>query len=197
MSPANDETLISDDMQIVQRVQQGDKNAYNVLVIKYQNRVLQVALKFVHNHADANDIAQEAFIKAYRAIASFKGQSSFYTWLYRIVINTAKTFLENNAKYKNNIDVDELNLSEEESLMNNSSSPDAQIHINQMQACINQAISELSEELRHALVLREVEGFSYEDIASIMKTPIGTVRSRIFRARQFIEEQMNKNKLME
>ena len=193
---ASDENLqkASSDEAIVKRVQQGDVSAYNILVIKYQHKVAQIISKFVGNSADVNDVAQEAFIKAYKAINNFRGESSFYTWLYRIVVNAAKTYLESNSKRKNHIDVDseEFQSIDSQGVLTSRESPDKIIEAQELQQVILSAMSELPEELRQAIMLREVEGMSYEDMADLLQIPIGTVRSRIFRARQFIEEKMSK-----
>ncbi|MBQ9220197.1 MAG: RNA polymerase sigma factor RpoE [Succinivibrio sp.] len=184
----------SSDEAIVKRVQQGDVSAYNILVIKYQHKVAQIISKFVGNSADVNDVAQEAFIKAYKAINNFRGESSFYTWLYRIVVNAAKTYLESNSKRKNHIDVDseEFQSIDSQGVLTSRESPDKIIESQELQQVILSAMNELPEELRQAIMLREVEGMSYEDMADLLQIPIGTVRSRIFRARQFIEEKMSK-----
>ncbi len=193
---ASDENLqkASSDEAIVKRVQRGDVSAYNILVIKYQHKVAQIISKFVGNSADVNDVAQEAFIKAYKAINNFRGESSFYTWLYRIVVNAAKTYLESNSKRKNHIDVDseEFQSIDSQGVLTSRESPDKIIESQELQQVILSAMNELPEELRQAIMLREVEGMTYEDMADLLQIPIGTVRSRIFRARQFIEERMSK-----
>ncbi len=193
---ASDENIqkASSDEALVKRVQQGDVNAYNILVIKYQHKVAQIISKFVGNSADVNDVAQEAFIKAYKAINNFRGESSFYTWLYRIVVNSAKTYLESNSKRKNHIDVDseEFQSIDAQGVLTSKESPDKIIESQELQQVILSAMKELPEELRQAIMLREVEGMSYEDMADLLQIPIGTVRSRIFRARQFIEERMSR-----
>ena len=194
MSSLNDKKLASSDEAIVKRVQEGDVNAYNILVIKYQHKVLQIISKFVGNSADTSDVAQESFIKAYKAINTFRGESSFYTWLYRIVVNAAKTYLESNSKHQNHLDVDaeEFESVDKQGALTYKDTPDRIIESQELQQVIFDAMAELPEELRQAITLREVEGMSYEDMADLMKVPVGTVRSRIFRARQFIEERMKK-----
>lgn len=192
MTSNNNAPQLSDN-EIVKRVQEGDKEAYNILVLRYQHKVCDLANKYVNNYVDANDVAQEAFIRAYRALDNFRGESSFYTWLYRIVINTAKSFLEQNSKLRHSVDVDDLDFDTQQDvhgMLTSHESPDKLIESEELQRVINQAMNELPEDLRKAIVLREVEGMSYEDIASLMETPLGTVRSRIFRARQFIEDKM-------
>ena len=178
----------------MKRVQEGDVEAYNLLVIKYQHKIFQVIGKFVNNQADIADVAQEAFIKAYRAINSFRADSSFYTWLYRIAVNTAKTHLESNNKTRNHLDVDspEFQSIDEQGVLASSDTPDRIIESQELQQVIIDAMADLPTELSEAITLREVEGMSYEDMAVVLKVPIGTVRSRIFRARQFIEQRMTK-----
>ena len=190
---ALENTTAASDQAIVERVQQGDKEAYNILVLRYQHKVCDIAYKYVNNYVDANDIAQESFIRAYRALANFRGESSFYTWLYRIVSNTAKSYLEQNQKHRYSVDVDDPefdNQQDVKGLLISNDSPDALLESDELHKIVSQAMEDLPEDLKRAIVLREVEEMSYEDIASIMDTPIGTVRSRIFRARQFIEDRL-------
>lgn len=190
---ALDNTTAASDQAIVERVQQGDKEAYNILVLRYQHKVCDIAYKYVNNYVDANDIAQESFIRAYRALANFRGESSFYTWLYRIVSNTAKSYLEQNQKHRYSVDVDDPEFDSQQDvkgLLISNDSPDALLESDELHKIVSQAMEDLPEDLKRAIVLREVEEMSYEDIASIMDTPIGTVRSRIFRARQFIEDRL-------
>jgi len=193
---ASDENIqtASNDEALVKRVQQGDVAAYNILVIKYQHKVAQIISKFVGNSADVSDVAQEAFIKAYKAINSFRGESSFYTWLYRIVVNAAKTYLESNSRHKNQVDVDseEFASIDAQGVLTSRDTPDRILESQELQQVILNAMNELPEELRSAITLREVEGMSYEDMSDLLQIPIGTVRSRIFRARAFIEEKMSK-----
>ena len=194
MESVNENIKASNDEAIVKRVQEGDVEAYNLLVIKYQHNIFQVIGKFVNNQADIADVAQEAFIKAYRAINSFRADSSFYTWLYRIAVNTAKTHLESNNKTRNHLDVDspEFQSIDEQGVLSSSDTPDRIIESQELQQVIIDAMADLPSELSEAITLREVEGMSYEDMAVVLKVPIGTVRSRIFRARQFIEQRMSK-----
>ena len=190
---ALENTTAASDQAIVERVQQGDKEAYNILVLRYQHKVCDIAYKYVNNYVDANDIAQESFIRAYRALANFRGESSFYTWLYRIVSNTAKSYLEQNQKHRYSVDVDDPEFDSQQDvkgLLISNDSPDALLESDELHKIVSQAMEDLPEDLKRAIVLREVEEMSYEDIASIMDTPIGTVRSRIFRARQFIEDRL-------
>ena len=192
MSSVNENLNTQSDELLVKKVQEGDTNAYNVLVIKYQYKVAQIISKFVANNADINDIAQDAFIKAYKAINSFRGESSFYTWLYRIVVNAAKTFLESNSKHKNSIDVDspEFQSIDEQGILASKDTPDRIIESQELHEVIIKAMNDLPKELREAITLREIEGMSYDDMAIALKVPVGTVRSRIFRAREFIESRM-------
>lgn len=192
MSSVNENLNTQSDELLVKKVQEGDTNAYNVLVIKYQYKVAQIISKFVANNADINDIAQDAFIKAYKAINSFRGESSFYTWLYRIVVNAAKTFLKSNSKHKNSIDVDspEFQSIDEQGILASKDTPDRIIESQELHEVILKAMNDLPKELREAITLREIEGMSYDDMAIALKVPVGTVRSRIFRAREFIESRM-------
>ena len=192
MSSVNENLNTQSDELLVKKVQEGDTNAYNVLVIQYQYKVAQIISKFVANNADINDIAQDAFIKAYKAINSFRGESSFYTWLYRIVVNAAKTFLESNSKHKNSIDVDspEFQSIDEQGILASKDTPDRIIESQELHEVILKAMNDLPKELREAITLREIEGMSYDDMAIALKVPVGTVRSRIFRAREFIESRM-------
>ena len=190
--PNDNEFASNQDAAIVRKVQEGDREAYNLLVLRYQHKVVQIALKFVNNQADANDIAQEAFIKAYKAIGNFRGESGFYTWLYRIVVNTARTFLESSSKHRNNVDVDaeDIDSLDHQGALSSNETPDRIIESQELQRTIMQALTQLPTELRQAITLREVEGLAYDEIAKLTGVPVGTVRSRIFRARQFIEEKM-------
>lgn len=192
MSPKAQNADSTSDEELVRRVQKGDIGAYNLLVVRYQYRVIKIAQKFVSDYADASDIAQEAFIKAYRALPNFRGESSFYTWLYRIVTNAAKNFLETNSKQRSQVDVDDevLNASSPEALTDRQT-PDSIIESEELKKVIFKAVSELPNELKEAFMLREIEGLSYEDISEREDVPIGTVRSRIFRARQYIETKMD------
>src|SRR5574344_1484671 len=193
MASVNDINEASSDEAIVKRVQDGDVNAYNILVIKYQHKVFQIISKFLGNSSDINDVAQEAFISAYKSINSFRGESSFYTWLYRIVVNSAKTFLKSNSRSKNSVDVDspEFQSIDEQGILASNETPDRIIESHELQQVIVKALSELPEELRSAITLREIDGMSYEDMAVVLKVTVGTVRSRMFRARQYIESKMS------
>ena len=177
------------DQQLVERVQAGDKAAFDLLVRKYQHRVLKLVSRFVSDAAEAEDVAQEAFLKAYRALASFRGDSAFYTWLYRIAINTAKNYLVamgRRAPTSTGFDHEDAESFEDAEQLRDSATPEAELLGKQIAATVNRAMERLPDDLRTAITLREIEGLSYEEIASVMNCPIGTVRSRIFRARESI-----------
>lgn len=176
------------DEQLVARVQKGDKRSFDLLVLKYQHKVTALVRRFVKDPFEAEDVAQEAFIKAFRAIGSFRGDSAFYTWLYRIAVNTAKNALDSRKrKPGSDVDIDDI----EEFAFNDSlrveDTPESLLASEDLQRTVQQTLADLPEELRRALVLREFEGLSYEEIAQLMDCPIGTVRSRIFRAREAID----------
>jgi RNA polymerase sigma-70 factor (ECF subfamily) len=180
------------DFELVKLVQQGNKRSFDLLVIKYQSRVLAIVGRFVKDHAEAQDVAQEAFIKAYRAIKNFRGDSAFYTWLYRIAVNTAKNFLLA-RKRRPGTDValdDEEQFSDDIVALQEIETPESTLVREQLKHIIDNAISALSEELRTAICLREFDGLSYEEIAEALDCPIGTVRSRIFRAREVLDEKI-------
>ncbi|MGO9444227.1 MAG: RNA polymerase sigma factor RpoE [Thiobacillaceae bacterium] len=177
------------DQQLVERAQKGDKRAFELLVIKYQRKLGRLLSRMVRDSAEIDDITQEAFIKAYRALPQFRGESAFYTWLYRIAVNTAKNYLMAKGKreiVKSDL-MDEDGETVEDVLMpHDIASPDAELQSKQIAKAVNEAVEALPEELRTAITLRELEGLSYEEIAQMMDCPIGTVRSRIFRAREAI-----------
>jgi RNA polymerase sigma-70 factor (ECF subfamily) len=177
------------DLQLVQRVQQGDKSAFDLLVRKYQHKVLKLVGRFVNDSAEAEDVAQEAFLKAYRALRSFRGDSAFYTWLYRIAINTAKNALVSNRRrpVDFNLDMQDPDQYERQNRLREIDSPDRLLLTDEIRDTVQRAIAQLPEDLRTAIVLRELEGLSYEEIAEAMDCPVGTVRSRIFRAREAID----------
>ncbi|MBX3616051.1 RNA polymerase sigma factor RpoE [Nitrosomonas sp.] len=181
------------DQQLVERVQAGDKHAFDLLVIKYQRKLARLLSQFIRDSAEVEDVTQEAFIKAYRALPSFRGDSAFYTWLYRIGINTAKNFLVSQGRKLptlqgfENEDGDDF---EGSSLLKEMNTPESELMSQQIAQTVNLTLDSLPEELRTAIVLREIDGLSYEEIANIMNCPIGTVRSRIFRAREAISEQL-------
>ncbi len=180
------------DQQLVERVQSGDKAAFNLLVLKYQHRVLKLVGRFVNDHADAEDVAQEAFLKAYRALASFRGDSAFYTWLYRIAINTAKNALVSNRRRPIDFDLDlqDPDQYERHARLKDVDTPEGVALTEEIRGVVERAMEQLPEDLRTAIVLRELEGLSYEEIAEAMDCPVGTVRSRIFRAREAIDKKL-------
>lgn len=180
------------DQQLVERVQRGDKRAFDLLVTKYQHRILGLIVRFVHDSHEAQDVAQEAFIKAYRALNSFRGESAFYTWLYRIAVNTAKNHLVARGRRPPDTDIsaDEAELGEGYSSLRNIESPERALLRDEIESVVHQTIQQLPEDLRTALMLREFDGLSYEEIAQQMQCPIGTVRSRIFRAREAIDKAL-------
>ena len=180
------------DQQLVARVQQGEKAAFDLLVLRYQSRIINLVSRFVRNPSDALDVTQEAFLKAYRAMPSFRGDSAFYTWLYRIAVNTAKNWLaiQSRRSADSEMDYEEIERIEGNSALRDYATPERLLLKDEIQATVIAAIEELPEDLRLAIMLREVEGLSYEEIASVMDCPIGTVRSRIFRAREAIDKQL-------
>lgn len=177
------------DQQLVERAQHGDKHAFELLVVKYQRKLGRLLSRFIRNPTEVEDVSQEAFIKAYRALPTFRGESAFYTWLYRIGINTAKNYLVTQgrrAPTTTQFDNEEAEGFEDAEQLRSSSTPESELASKQIAETVNKAVEELPEELRSAITLREIEGMSYEDIANLMDCPIGTVRSRIFRAREAI-----------
>ena len=178
------------DLELVQRVQSGDKKSFDILVLKYQHKVIGLITRYVHDPDTAMDVAQEAFIKAYRGLKNFRGESAFYTWLYRIAINSAKNYLvsQNRRLPDSDIDAEEAEQIGGESALKEYASPEHEMLKDEIQAAVTQAIDALPEDLRTAIILRELEGMSYEEIAVTMDCPIGTVRSRIFRARESIDK---------
>lgn len=181
------------DLVLVKRVQRGDKTAFDLLVRKYQHKVVKLVLRYVRNPAEAEDIAQEAFIKAYRALPQFRGDSAFYTWMYRIAINTAKNSLASRDRSPIAYDLD-LTDSEEshrvQTKLQDPDTPEGMALTEEIRGIVNSAIEGLPEELKTAIVLRELDGLSYEEIAAAMECPVGTVRSRIFRAREAIDKRL-------
>jgi RNA polymerase sigma-70 factor, ECF subfamily len=177
------------DLELVKRVQGGDNSAFNLLVQKYQHRIGAVIGRFVHDYAESQDIAQETFIRAYRAINSFRGDAQFYTWLYRIAVNTAKNHLVSMKRRPPTSDVEAEDAEHFEGAhrMHDSDTPEHELLREEIARTVSQVVAELPEELRQAITLREVEGLSYEEISETMDCPIGTVRSRIFRAREAID----------
>jgi RNA polymerase sigma-70 factor (ECF subfamily) len=181
------------DQQLVERAQHGDKRAFELLVIKYQRKLARLLSRFIRDAAEVEDVSQEAFIKAYRALPSFRGESAFYTWLYRIGINTAKNYLV--AQGRRAPTITEYSPEDAENFddageLRDINTPEHELMTKQIGQTVNSAMAALPEELRTAITLREIEGLSYEEIAEVMNCPIGTVRSRIFRAREAIAEKL-------
>lgn len=181
------------DRQLVARAQRGDKRAFELLVEKYQRKLARLLSRFIRDPAEVEDVTQEAFIKAYRALPAFRGDSAFYTWLYRIGINTAKNYLMamgRRAPTSTEIEAEEAEGFEEGEQLRDINTPESVLLSKEIAETVNATIESLPEELRRAIQMREIEGMSYEDIAQAMDCPIGTVRSRIFRAREAIAEQL-------
>jgi RNA polymerase sigma-70 factor (ECF subfamily) len=181
------------DQQLVERAQRGDKRAYEMLVLKYQRKLGRLLSRLVRDPAEVEDVTQEAFIKAYRALPSFRGDSAFYTWLYRIGINTAKNYLVamgRRAPTSTEYDSEEAETFDDADGLRDINTPENILMSKQVAQTVNNAIDALPEELRTAITLREIDGLSYEEIAQIMDCPIGTVRSRIFRARESVAEKL-------
>jgi RNA polymerase sigma-70 factor, ECF subfamily len=191
----NESTRLSEDLDqdLVQKVQQGDKAAFDLLVIKYQHKIVHLVNRYVKDPSEAQDVAQDTFIKAYRALGDFRGDSAFYTWLYRIAINTAKNYLLSRSRrhFDYEIDVQDAEQVENAPQLKEIETPEHLLMNEQIISVIKSAIEKLPEEMRIAITLREFEGMSYEEIAEAMDCPIGTVRSRIFRAREAIDEKLN------
>jgi RNA polymerase sigma-70 factor (ECF subfamily) len=181
------------DQVLVERAQAGDKHAFELLVVKYQRKLARLLSRFIRDQAEVEDVAQEAFIKAYRALPSFRGESAFYTWLYRIGINTAKNFLVSQgrrAPTSTGFDAEEAETFEDADALRDLNTPESALLTKEIGHTVNEAVGSLPEELRTALTLRELEGLSYEEIAQVMNCPIGTVRSRIFRARETVADKL-------
>ena len=180
------------DKQLVERVRRGDKRAFDLLILKYQHKIISIVGRYLGDQNDVQDVSQETFIKAYRAIPNFRGESAFYTWLYRIAVNTAKNHLVSKSRRPPNIDVDidDGEFQNNSDVLRDNESPQASLATSQMEQVIFRSIENLPSELRIAVTLREFDGLSYEEIARIMDCPVGTVRSRIFRAREAIEKKI-------
>ena len=179
------------DLALVERVKRGDKAAFDLLVLKYQSRIINLVSRFVRNHSDAQDVTQDAFIKAYRALPNFRGDSAFYTWLYRIAVNPAKNFLALQIRRRTSYmdaDVSEMEKIDGSDTLKDMATPEHLLLTKEIQDTVVRAIDDLPVDLRTAITLRELEGLSYEEIAEAMNCPIGTVRSRIFRAREAIDK---------
>ena len=180
------------DLALVRRVQRGDKRAFDLLVGKYQLRLAKLVGRLVSDRSDAQDVVQEAFIKAYRALPNFRGDSAFYTWLYRIAVNAAKNYLVARSRRPpgNDVDITDGDVEEAGIVVADIATPESYTARDQLQAALTKALAELPEDLRTALTLCEIEGLSYDDIARVLDCPIGTVRSRIFRARRTLDAKL-------
>ncbi len=180
------------DQILIDRVKRGDKKAFDALVLKYQARILNLTSRFVRDQSDAFDITQEAFLKAYRALPKFRSESTFYTWLYRIAVNTAKNYLAVQSRRSADVTLDfmEMEQIEQNNSLKEQATPERLLLTSELQQTIISAIDELPVDLRSAITLREIDGLSYEEIASVMECPVGTVRSRIFRARESIDKRL-------
>ncbi len=182
-------TAAQTDQQLVEKVQAGDKSAFDLLVLKYQAKILALVARYVQDSHEVQDVTQEAFIKAYRALPRFRGDAAFYTWLYRIAINTAKNHLVSRGRRPpgNDVEIEDAEYYETGGALRDQENPENQLFRAELEKVVNTAIKELPDDLRAAVTLREFDGLSYEDIADIMDCPVGTVRSRIFRAREAID----------
>ncbi|MHB8455390.1 MAG: RNA polymerase sigma factor RpoE [Acidiferrobacterales bacterium] len=180
------------DQELVVRVQKGDKSAFDLLVRKYQHRIAKLVSRYVSDRTEVEDVTQEAFIKAYRAIRGFRGDSAFYTWLYRIAINTAKNYLVSQGRRPpaSDMETEEAELTEAGSSLRDATTPERQLLADEIARTVERVIGSLPEDLRTAITLREIDGLSYDEIAEVMDCPIGTVRSRIFRAREAIDAEL-------
>jgi RNA polymerase sigma-70 factor (ECF subfamily) len=184
-------TTETNDRQLVERVQRGDKRAFDILVLKYQHKIAGLVSRYVRDSDEVQDVTQEAFIKAYRALPRFRGDSAFYTWLYRIAINTAKNYLVSRSRRPPDTDIDvDGEFQADSAVLKDVAGPESRLATEQLQKVIFDSIENLPEELKVAVTLREFEGMSYEEIAEVMECPVGTVRSRIFRAREAIEKSI-------
>ena len=179
------------DAQLVQRVQAGDKRAFDLLTLKYQHKIVGLVSRYVRDTDEVMDVTQEAFIKAYRALPRFRGDSAFYTWLYRIAINTAKNYLVSRSRRPPDTDIDvDGEFQPDSAVLRDVAGPENQLATEQLEKVIKDSIDSLPEDLKVAVMLREFDGMSYEEIAAVMECPVGTVRSRIFRARDAIEKSI-------
>ena len=180
------------DKQLVIRVQKGDSKAFDILVLKYQQKIMSLISRYVNDADEVQDVAQEAFIKAYRALPGFRGDSAFYTWLYRIAINTAKNHLVSRSRRPpgTDVDVDDAQFMDSAEGLRDSETPENALFGEELKATVNRALERLPDDLRTAVTLREFDGLSYEEIAEVMECPVGTVRSRIFRAREAIDKNV-------
>ncbi len=180
------------DKELVRRVQKGDLAAFDMLFSRYQTKIVNLISRYVRDSEEVQDVAQEAFIKAYRALPRFRGDSAFYTWLYRIAINTAKNHLVARSRRPPSVDVDvdDADFRDDADMLRESEDPESALARDQLRATIDTALQDLPDDLRSALTLREFDGLSYEQIAQVLDCPVGTVRSRIFRAREFVDQRI-------
>ncbi|MGO2133092.1 MAG: RNA polymerase sigma factor RpoE [Halomonas sp.] len=180
------------DQQLVERARNGDTRAFDLLVKKYQHKIIGLIGRYVHDHSEVQDVAQEAFIKAYRALGSFRAESAFYTWMYRIAINTAKNHLVSRSRRPpgSDLDMSDAEILDHSGRLADIETPEAAMARDQLETAVFEAIDALPDDLRTAITLREMDGLSYEDIANIMECPVGTVRSRIFRAREAVDQHI-------
>lgn len=180
------------DRELVRRVQKGDTKAFDLLFLRYQHKIHGLVARYVHAQEEVEDVVQEAFIKAYRALPRFRGESAFYTWLYRIAVNTSKNYLVSRARRPQGVDLDasEGDVGEVAEALKDTEDPESALRRDELQAVVDRAIGDLPQDLRAALTLREFDGLSYEQIATVMDCPVGTVRSRIFRAREAVDEHI-------
>ncbi|MDT0583939.1 MULTISPECIES: RNA polymerase sigma factor RpoE [Alteromonadaceae] len=178
------------DQELVEQVQKGNKNAFNLLVVRHQNKVMNIVSRYVKNSGDVADVTQEAFIKAYRALPNFRGESAFYTWLYRIAVNSAKNYLTSQGRKPpaSDVDASEADYYDGSDALKENNSPERSLLSDELQEKLFSTIDGLPDDLKAAITLREIEGLSYEEIATVMECPVGTVRSRIFRAREAIDK---------
>ena len=185
-------SAVETDQQLVAKVQKGDSRAFDLLVLKYQHKIFGLISRYVHDSDEVQDVAQEAFIKAYRALPRFRGDSAFYTWLYRIAINTAKNHLVSRSRRPpgSDVEVEDAEYYDGGAALRDLNTPENALFGAELKAVVERAITDLPDDLRTAVTLREFDGLSYEDIAEVMDCPVGTVRSRIFRAREAIDKQV-------
>ena len=183
------------DKQLVERVQRGDKRAFDLLVLKYQHKIMSLISRYVKDSDEIQDVAQEAFIKAYRALPGFRGDAAFYTWLYRIAINTAKNHLVSRSRRPpgSDVDLEDAQYMDAGDALRDRETPESTLFGEELRAVVNGALEALPEDLRAAVTLREFDGLSYEEIAEVMECPVGTVRSRIFRARESIDKSVKEH----
>ena len=180
------------DLQLIQRIQNGEQEAFSLLVRKYQTRVANILTRYVRSSGDIPDVAQEVFIKVYKSLPNFRGDSAFYTWLFRITVNTAKNYLTSQSRRppSSDIDAEDADSYDGSGALKDEDNPEAILHSQEVKRVVLKAISDLPDELKSAITLRELEGMSYDEIAQVEGCPIGTVRSRIFRAREAIDKQL-------